>query len=48
MAKGEENNNNNTDKKNIQHAMLSLPDAQLAPESQITLPKPAAPLKHRA
>ena len=30
MAKGEENNNN-IEKKNIQHAMFS-PDAQLAPK----------------
>jgi len=29
MAKGEENNNNNTGKKNIQHAMFSLHNAQL-------------------
>jgi len=34
-AKGEEINNNNTDKKNIQHAMFSQPNAQLAPEQQI-------------
>jgi len=34
MAKREENNNDNTDKKNIQYAMLSLPDIQLAPEQQ--------------
>jgi len=32
MAKGEENNNNDTDKKNIQHTTLSPLDAQLAPE----------------
>jgi len=32
MAKGEENEDNNTDKKNIQHAMFSPLDAQLAPE----------------
>jgi len=32
MAKEEENNNNDTDKKNIQHAVFSPPHAQLAPE----------------
>ena len=32
IAKGEENNNNNMDKKNIQHATFSPHDAQIAPE----------------
>jgi len=32
MAKEEENDENNTDKMNIQCAMFSPPDAQLAPE----------------
>jgi len=41
MAKGEENNNNNTDKNNIQNAIFSLPDAQLAPEQQ-NHPAPAS------
>jgi len=31
MANGKENNKN-TDKKNIQHATFSPPDAQIAPE----------------
>jgi len=31
-TKGEEYNNNNTDKKNIQHAMFSPPYTQLPPE----------------
>jgi len=40
MAKGEENNNN-TDKKHIQRAGFSPPDAQLAPEQQKPLLQPA-------
>ena len=32
MAKGEDKNNNNTDKKNTQSAIFSPTDAQLAPE----------------
>jgi len=32
MAKGEENNSNNTDKKNIHPTMFSLPNDELAPE----------------
>jgi len=32
MAKGEKNSNNNPDEKNIQSAMFSQPNAQLAPE----------------
>jgi len=32
MTKGEENNNDNTDKKHIQHTVFLPPDAQLVPE----------------
>jgi len=47
MAKGEENNNN-TDKKNIQSATFSPANAQLAPAQQIILLQPAPPLKYQA
>ena len=46
-AKGEENNNNNTDKKNIQSAIFSPLNAQPAPEQKITLPQPAPPLRYQ-
>jgi len=42
------NNNDNTDKKNIQHAMFLPPNAQLPPDLQIPLLQPACPLKYRA